>query len=146
LIDGSPIPSPEGPYLGPEGKKELPEFASPYRHQDTRYPLSAAVNERAINFASVPKPAGKQFYNSVPYWLILYFCFNLGLTLFNKVVLVSFPFPYVSWINKVTLPAARSPHPTDTHRFARAVWLRWDLHCFGEGRVCEHSHSRVPRE
>jgi hypothetical protein len=36
------------------------------------------------------------FYDSAGYWLILYFFFNLGLTLFNKVVLVSFPFPYVS--------------------------------------------------
>jgi hypothetical protein len=36
------------------------------------------------------------FYDSAGYWLGLYFFFNLGLTLFNKVVLVSFPFPYVS--------------------------------------------------
>lgn len=36
------------------------------------------------------------FYDSVGYWLGLYFFFNLGLTLFNKIVLVSFPFPYVS--------------------------------------------------
>lgn len=27
-------------------------------------------------------------------WLLLYFTFNLGLTLFNKSVLISFPFPY----------------------------------------------------
>lgn len=36
------------------------------------------------------------FYDSPAYWLVLYFFFNLGLTLFNKIVLVSFPFPYVS--------------------------------------------------
>ena len=40
--------------------------------------------------------AGEGFYDSVAYWLGLYFFFNLGLTLFNKIVLVSFPFPYVS--------------------------------------------------
>lgn len=42
------------------------------------------------------EPAPTRFYDSVPYWLGMYFFFNLGLTLFNKVVLVSFPFPYVS--------------------------------------------------
>ncbi|KAG2159415.1 triose-phosphate transporter family-domain-containing protein [Suillus bovinus] len=31
---------------------------------------------------------------SLAFWLILYFCFNLGLTLYNKTVLVHFPFPY----------------------------------------------------
>ncbi|KAK7053052.1 hypothetical protein VNI00_004373 [Paramarasmius palmivorus] len=31
---------------------------------------------------------------SQTYWLCLYFCFNLGLTLYNKGVLVYFPFPY----------------------------------------------------
>jgi hypothetical protein len=40
--------------------------------------------------------AGEGFYDSAAYWLGLYFFFNLGLTLFNKIVLVSFPFPYVS--------------------------------------------------
>lgn len=39
------------------------------------------------------------FYDSPAYWLILYFFFNLGLTLFNKIVLVSFPFPYVSLLS-----------------------------------------------
>lgn len=32
--------------------------------------------------------------NSTISWLILYFCFNLGLTLFNKLVLQGFPFPW----------------------------------------------------
>ncbi|KAJ6588328.1 triose-phosphate transporter family-domain-containing protein [Mycena capillaripes] len=31
---------------------------------------------------------------SPSFWLAMYFCFNLGLTLYNKGVLVSFPFPY----------------------------------------------------
>jgi drug/metabolite transporter (DMT)-like permease len=38
----------------------------------------------------------QKFSDSTAYWLVLYFIFNLGLTLFNKMVLVSFPFPYVS--------------------------------------------------
>lgn len=32
--------------------------------------------------------------SSQAFWLLLYFCFNLGLTLYNKGVLFSFPFPY----------------------------------------------------
>ncbi|KAJ7253040.1 triose-phosphate transporter family-domain-containing protein [Mycena haematopus] len=32
--------------------------------------------------------------DSPSFWLAMYFCFNLGLTLYNKGVLVSFPFPY----------------------------------------------------
>ncbi|KAF7329765.1 TPT domain-containing protein [Mycena kentingensis (nom. inval.)] len=31
---------------------------------------------------------------SSTFWLSMYFCFNLGLTLYNKSVLVRFPFPY----------------------------------------------------
>lgn len=31
---------------------------------------------------------------SQAFWLTLYFAFNLGLTLYNKLVLVNFPFPY----------------------------------------------------
>jgi hypothetical protein len=33
-------------------------------------------------------------HRSLAFWLILYFCFNLGLTLYNKCVLIHFPFPY----------------------------------------------------
>lgn len=34
------------------------------------------------------------FYHSQPFWLVLYFCFNLGLTLYNKAVLIHFPYAY----------------------------------------------------
>ena len=34
------------------------------------------------------------FVNTQEFWLILYFFFNLSLTLYNKVVLVHFPYPY----------------------------------------------------
>lgn len=34
------------------------------------------------------------FYHSQPFWLILYFFFNLGLTLYNKAVLIHFPYAY----------------------------------------------------
>ncbi|KZT64408.1 TPT-domain-containing protein [Daedalea quercina L-15889] len=36
----------------------------------------------------------RQLVNSQAFWLALYFAFNLGLTLYNKLVLVYFPFPY----------------------------------------------------
>jgi hypothetical protein len=32
--------------------------------------------------------------DSEPFWLAMYFLFNLGLTLYNKMVLVTFPFPF----------------------------------------------------
>ena len=35
-----------------------------------------------------------KFLKGQPFWLSLYFFFNLALTLFNKMVLVKFPFPY----------------------------------------------------
>jgi hypothetical protein len=35
-----------------------------------------------------------RFVRSEPFWLVLYFLFNLSLTLYNKLVLVTFPFPY----------------------------------------------------
>jgi hypothetical protein len=35
-----------------------------------------------------------KFMQGQPFWLSLYFVFNLALTLFNKMVLVKFPFPY----------------------------------------------------
>ena len=35
-----------------------------------------------------------RFLSSQAFWLTLYFAFNLGLTLYNKLVLVHFPFPY----------------------------------------------------
>ncbi|KAF9029528.1 TPT-domain-containing protein [Hymenopellis radicata] len=43
----------------------------------------------------VTSPKDKpSFSSSKTFWVSLYFCFNLGLTLYNKGVLVSFPFPY----------------------------------------------------
>ena len=34
------------------------------------------------------------FFHSQPFWLTLYFCFNLGLTLYNKGVFIPFPYTY----------------------------------------------------
>lgn len=62
-------------------------YTMPGAHPLTRTPTDSA---------QVEMPTKQGFYDSPAYWLILYFFFNLGLTLFNKIVLVSFPFPYVS--------------------------------------------------
>ncbi|WVQ97674.1 hypothetical protein IAU59_004788 [Kwoniella sp. CBS 9459] len=60
------------------------------------FPLTGKDKERDSLLGSSPTvhPTRVPFTDSVAYWLGLYFCFNLGLTLFNKFVLVSFPFPY----------------------------------------------------
>jgi hypothetical protein len=36
----------------------------------------------------------RRIIDSELFWLAMYFLFNLGLTLYNKIVLVTFPFPY----------------------------------------------------
>lgn len=60
------------------------------------HPLSSG-GAPAYNQTTMSGARGAEgFYDSAAYWLGLYFFFNLGLTLFNKIVLVSFPFPYVS--------------------------------------------------
>jgi hypothetical protein len=69
------------------------------------YPLTRGLSDSG----KADAPTKQGFYDSPAYWLILYFFFNLGLTLFNKIVLVSFPFPYASsaftytpWHTKLT--------------------------------------------
>ena len=42
----------------------------------------------------IQKETLDKFLQGQPFWLSLYFFFNLALTLFNKMVLVKFPFPY----------------------------------------------------
>ncbi|KAF5352023.1 hypothetical protein D9758_009410 [Tetrapyrgos nigripes] len=55
--------------------------------------LPLASPPASSNFPRSPSPLQK-FYDSRLLWLALYFVFNLGLTLYNKIVLVRFPFPY----------------------------------------------------
>ncbi|KAJ9119303.1 hypothetical protein QFC24_005774 [Naganishia onofrii] len=62
--------------------------ASPYGYGIPHIPSGVAINRRDSNAEKVP------FTETTGYWLALYFTFNLGLTLYNKVVLVNFPFPY----------------------------------------------------
>ncbi|KAF7366721.1 TPT domain-containing protein [Mycena sanguinolenta] len=55
-------------------------------------PFFDAPASPKLKHALVPIPA--VIPESPSFWLVMYFCFNLGLTLYNKGVLVSFPFPY----------------------------------------------------
>ncbi|KZV84902.1 hypothetical protein EXIGLDRAFT_682362, partial [Exidia glandulosa HHB12029] len=55
-------------------------------------PYSAAVSPRV--YSAHPARTAHAFFQSQPFWLALYFMFNLSLTLYNKMVLVKFPFPW----------------------------------------------------
>jgi hypothetical protein len=58
--------------------------------------------------------------DSTAYWLTWYFAFNLGLTLFNKLVLVNFPFAYVSGVGADHAKTPRAhPAPADAYRSPR---------------------------
>ncbi|CAD6574883.1 MAG: UAA transporter [Cyphobasidiales sp. Tagirdzhanova-0007] len=63
------------------------------------YPLSSAANSADSSLggghSSAPRSSyASSFRNSTAYWLLLYFFFNLSLTLYNKFALGSFPFPW----------------------------------------------------
>src|SRR5258706_5331445 len=88
----------EGPRRGKWAATWMPPSAGPF---DT---LVSATPETVIHHEKYPVPKYyhsfmqderlDQFLQGQPFWLLLYFFFNLALTLFNKMVLVKFPFPY----------------------------------------------------
>ncbi|GMK54145.1 hypothetical protein CspeluHIS016_0107310 [Cutaneotrichosporon spelunceum] len=90
LIPGTP-PEPTSELPTRHERKGSPAYSdSPYA--DTN-PLTRPNGILAYPMEDqTPRSTG--FIGSTPYWLGMYFFFNLGLTLFNKVVLVSFPFAY----------------------------------------------------
>ncbi|KAH7912483.1 triose-phosphate transporter family-domain-containing protein [Hygrophoropsis aurantiaca] len=57
---------------------------------DTRIP----VYDPDLEYGKYSRTQKSLFYDSQSFWLVLYFSFNLGLTLYNKGVLMQFPFPY----------------------------------------------------
>ncbi|BEJ12457.1 hypothetical protein CspHIS471_0209170 [Cutaneotrichosporon sp. HIS471] len=87
---GRPLTPPSEPST-PRERRDSPAYSdSPYTDA---FLLSNTNSVRA--YASQDDANGQTgFIGSTPYWLGMYFFFNLGLTLFNKVVLVSFPFAY----------------------------------------------------
>lgn len=57
--------------------------------------VSGFVDEKQRPQSHLPsRPESARCRDSPAFWLVLYFCFNLGLTLYNKGILVRFPFPY----------------------------------------------------
>lgn len=81
VFDHDPYPeSPASPIIMGGSKYDLlPPFPSP----------KSPRHKRSTLLARLPRLHESQFF-----WLALYFFFNLGLTLYNKLVLVRFPFPY----------------------------------------------------
>lgn len=68
-----------------------------YHHEP--YPTSSAISFQSSQNSPLspylpPSILPAVFLQSQLFWLILYFLFNLCLTLYNKLVLVKFPFPY----------------------------------------------------
>ncbi|KAI5450189.1 hypothetical protein NCC49_003338 [Naganishia albida] len=58
------------------------------------FSIPPAASASSINRRDSNAPEKVPLTESTGYWLAWYFVFNLGLTLYNKVVLVNFPFPY----------------------------------------------------
>lgn len=52
------------------------------------------THEKDVPATITTSPPTASFFHSQPFWLVLYFCFNLGLTLYNKGVLIHFPYAY----------------------------------------------------
>lgn len=85
-----------------------------------------------------PKP---RFADSSAYWLTLYFIFNLGLTLFNKMVLVGFPYPFVS--PALTMTPKELADLLDLDSLACDVGMCWKLLC--APARCLRSRSSEPK-
>lgn len=90
----------ENPRRGKWSSSWMPPSAGPF---DTPNRLRLS-EESVIHHGNFPVPKYyhsfirnerlDKFMQGEPFWLSLYFFFNLALTLFNKMVLVKFPFPY----------------------------------------------------
>ncbi len=81
----------------PTGSSAYGPFASLVHTNNHSYGTEKAAHSHALTGSTPTVAIGKPpLTDSTAYWLTWYFAFNLGLTLFNKLVLVSFPFAYVS--------------------------------------------------
>jgi hypothetical protein len=98
----NPSPTEEGK-LDAQGLRQnirrLRVSSSPTRASRRSYrehsptPPNTPVSQSLFFLPTLKYPITR-YADSQPFWLTLYFCFNLGLTLYNKSVLVRFPFPY----------------------------------------------------
>jgi len=92
----------EGPRRGKWAASWMPPSPGPF---DTLVPAPLTRSGETVS-GKLPVPVSNsyrsfmrnksldRFLQGEPFWLLLYFFFNLALTLFNKMVLVKFPFPY----------------------------------------------------
>jgi hypothetical protein len=74
-----------------------PNSAQPFLYFDQDPHLVPCIYHRDLKFpniSTIPFSSIAGISDSKPFWLALYFVFNLGLTLYNKDVLLRFPFPY----------------------------------------------------
>ncbi|KAH7101697.1 TPT-domain-containing protein [Auriculariales sp. MPI-PUGE-AT-0066] len=56
--------------------------------------MTAGASPRVYSARNTSRRAYSAFFNGQVFWLSAYFLFNLSLTLYNKMVLVKFPFPW----------------------------------------------------
>ena len=89
-------------------KSEDGQDAQPHRHSSLQHSITpssysfpwelpAPAHARTPRRESLDKESrvdSPSFFQSQPFWLVLYFAFNLGLTLYNKAVLIHFPYAY----------------------------------------------------
>jgi hypothetical protein len=80
------IPPSDDPIDTPPTRSLAPKETIPVIHNGLSLPYSYRSSTRNERL--------DKFLQGQPFWLVLYFCFNLALTLYNKMVLVKFPFPY----------------------------------------------------
>lgn len=95
----------EGPRRGKWTASWMPPSAGPFDTLVSATPTRLRLTEDTVTHHE-KYPISKSYHSfwqnerldkflqGQPFWLSLYFFFNLALTLFNKMVLVKFPFPY----------------------------------------------------
>ncbi|KDR77123.1 hypothetical protein GALMADRAFT_66627 [Galerina marginata CBS 339.88] len=100
----SPLAYPDGFYLRPELLSDsaeagtlphVPPFAPPSPSKASFRPHRPAAGNYLTRLR--PEPISRRVFfllDSPSFWLALYFTLNLSLTLYNKSILIHFPFPY----------------------------------------------------
>lgn len=84
-LQPSVIPVPP-PLPAASNRPPLPRKPTPLRVSTTPHQLASS--------SSLRSPTWRSWLSSGFVWIGLYFVFNMGLTLYNKKILVHFPFPY----------------------------------------------------
>ena len=101
VSDPTNAPRPQGVQLSPRLRNAPPKRLPP-QPQSSSLPTVAPTAFASCRHLQSESPltgfwahlAENKYLNTQEFWLALYFFFNLSLTLYNKVVLVHFPYPY----------------------------------------------------